>query len=130
MQFFEIELAGKKLRVPAQKVKGLLWFHFNGRTYSVESAKPMGHSASGRNASVAHAGEIRAPMPGRVTKIHFQEGDRVEVNQVVVVMEAMKMEYSLKAAGSGIIKKINCQSEEQVRVGQVLVEITTEEING
>jgi len=57
---------------------------------------------------------ITSPMPGKVVKILVEEGQEVEENSPVIVIEAMKMENELRAIKSGIISKIMVSEAEAV----------------
>lgn len=105
---------------PAQIIKGTLWIHLNGRTVSVD-ANPGRKSR--RKKAGGSSDAIMAPMPGKVTKILLTPGSSVEVGQAVLVMEAMKMEYTLKAEVAGSIDAVNCAVGEQVALGKTLVKI-------
>ena len=72
--------------------------------------------------------EIRSPMPGKILEIRVAEGDVVETGQVLVVLEAMKMENSLTAEGAAQIKKIHASSGDLVDLGQLLVELEFSEV--
>jgi propionyl-CoA carboxylase alpha chain len=65
---------------------------------------------------------LLAPMPGLVTRLHVQAGDRVEAGQPVAVMEAMKMENILRAEKAAIVKATPVGAGESVAVDQVIVE--------
>ena len=82
------------------------------------------HQTVGNRSSSAHTGasdpEIRAPMPGKVIKIHVEVGDQIEKNAPVVVLEAMKMEYSLVAPLAGKLERILCNVGDRVELGSVL----------
>ncbi len=67
------------------------------------------------------SGSLQAPMPGRVVEVVSGEGDEVEKGQVLVVMEAMKMEHGLRAPHSGRVVSVLATPGEQVESGQVLV---------
>ncbi|MBI4237101.1 MAG: ATP-grasp domain-containing protein [Deltaproteobacteria bacterium] len=69
-------------------------------------------------------GDLTAPMPGRIVKVHVVVGDAVVAGQVLVVMEAMKMEYSITAPEVGAVKAVRCTVGELVERGAHLVEIT------
>ena len=60
-------------------------------------------------------------MPGRVIEVSPQVGDRVEKGQVLVVMEAMKMEHGLRAPHCGKVVSVLASPGQQVESGQVLV---------
>src|SRR5690606_34776206 len=109
---------GKQIRVPAQKAQGRLWFHLNGETHVVELN--VGRKA-GAEKGKTNPGVISAPMPGKVTKVNVAKGDAVTKGQALVVMEAMKMEYTLEADRDGKIGEVNVQAGAQVALGEVLV---------
>ena len=67
------------------------------------------------------SGSLQAPMPGRVIKVAPSVGDRVKKGQVLVVMDAMKMEHGLRAPHAGKVVSVRAESGDQVRSGQVLV---------
>jgi acetyl/propionyl-CoA carboxylase alpha subunit len=66
-------------------------------------------------------GSLHAPMPGRIVKVLVREGDGVIDGQVLVILEAMKMEHSLRAPYDGIVQSVTATSGDQVEAGQVLV---------
>ncbi len=78
-------------------------------------------------APAANAGggetEIKAPMPGLVLRIDVKEGDQVEQNSLLLVMEAMKMENEIFAPVSGTVKKIKVKQGDQLKADDVLAVI-------
>jgi len=72
--------------------------------------------------AVAH-GACVAPMPGKVVKLLVAEGQDVEAGDVLVILEAMKMEHSVKAPESGTVEKVLVSEGEQVGVDAVLAVI-------
>ena len=71
-------------------------------------------------------GAVLAPIPGKVTAIPIAVGQRVAKGETLIVLEAMKMEYTLSAPFDGTVAAINASSGEQVTEGTVLVEIAEE----
>jgi propionyl-CoA carboxylase alpha chain len=66
-------------------------------------------------------GSARAPMPGSVVRVDVAEGDTVHAGQVLVVLEAMKMEHPVKASTSGVVSHVQVVEGEQVESGRTLV---------
>jgi 3-methylcrotonyl-CoA carboxylase alpha subunit len=81
---------------------------------------PLARSAA------AGADEARpvSPMPGRIVAIHVAEGDTVEPGQPLLVLEGMKMEYTLKAAVAGTVAKLLHRKDDSVEAETPLVEIS------
>jgi acetyl/propionyl-CoA carboxylase alpha subunit len=69
------------------------------------------------------AGECRAPLPGAVTKVLVSVGDVVAEGDGLVVLEAMKMEHTLRALGAGTVRAVHAVPGQQVDVGDPLVEM-------
>jgi biotin carboxyl carrier protein len=65
---------------------------------------------------------IKAPMPGKVLGVQVKPGDRVELGQIVLVLEAMKMENELGSMVDGIVKAVLVKPGDTVMVGDVLIE--------
>ena len=66
-------------------------------------------------------GSALAPMPGGVVRVAVQPGDTVEAGQVLVVLEAMKMEHSVNAPTAGTVAEVTVTAGDQVETGRVLV---------
>ncbi|WP_300395234.1 acetyl/propionyl/methylcrotonyl-CoA carboxylase subunit alpha [Henriciella sp.] len=73
--------------------------------------------------AIAGGDKVSAPMPGKLIDLRVAAGDAVKKDQVVAVMEAMKMEHSLTAPRDGTIKATGADVGEQVGEGAVLVEL-------
>ena len=83
------------------------------------SGGPM--KASGGGAGKAGEGEIPAPLAGTVAKILVAEGDAVKAGQVLLTLEAMKMETEINAPADGTVKGILVAVGDAVQGGQGLV---------
>lgn len=66
---------------------------------------------------------IEAPMVGKILKIEKRVGDRVEEDEVVLVMEAMKMEIPIVAPVSGLLKEVKVSPGQAVEAEQELAMI-------
>jgi biotin carboxyl carrier protein len=117
-----IEVAGKKLDGYAQLIQGKLWVHRQGETFVIDQQKQSRRrkSVEGKSSTT----QIVSPMPGKITKILVETQQSVEIGQAVLVMEAMKMEYTLKSELSTSIEKILVKVGDQVQLGQLLVKLS------
>jgi 3-methylcrotonyl-CoA carboxylase alpha subunit len=79
-------------------------------------------SAGGEAATTgAIAGSrVKAPMPGKIVRLNVQEGDEVGVNDVLVVLEAMKMEHIITAPSAGQVVELKCSVGDIVGDGSIL----------
>ena len=80
----------------------------------------------GRAAGAEASEDVLAPMPGAVLEVLVAEGDRVERNQTVVLMESMKMELVITASRSGIVRRVAVEAGQQVDRGMRLLELAPE----
>ena len=76
-------------------------------------------------AAVTSSQDVPAPMPGIVLRIECKEGQTVKKNQLIMVMEAMKMENEIYAPCDGVIGKIAVTQGQQVSAGDTLVTMGT-----
>lgn len=78
--------------------------------------------AASKPAAVS-SGSVVAPMPGTVIKILKNEGDEVKAGDVVLILEAMKMENEITAPVAGTLASVNCTAGGTVAGGDVLFEV-------
>lgn len=71
----------------------------------------------------AGSGRVKAPMDGAIVDVRVSAGDSVSKGQLLLVLEAMKMEHPLKADRDGVVKGVQVTAGDQVRNRQVLLEI-------
>jgi biotin carboxyl carrier protein len=64
---------------------------------------------------------VTAPLPGKITHVAVQPGDRVQAGDTLVVIEAMKMENELKAVAAGTIAEVRVTAGQAVNPGDVMV---------
>ena len=137
----ELAIGGKPVRISRFELAGdRVWFvEHAGHRRSVRVACGAGHTwvlSDGQlfafveqprfaePASDAVAGGLRAPMPGRVVKVLVTEGEEVAANAPLVVLEAMKMEHTVRAAAAGTVRAIHVAVGDQVDGGRVLAVLT------
>lgn len=79
--------------------------------------------AKEKEAIAAGAGEhsIDAPMPGKIVKVLVEEGQSIKAGDVLLVLEAMKMQNEITADADGTVKAVNVEAGQNVKVKESLV---------
>jgi propionyl-CoA carboxylase alpha chain len=72
-------------------------------------------------------GSLVAPLPGTVARVHVAEGDQVSAGDVLVAIEAMKMEHEIRAGHGGVVAEVAVAAGDQVEAGRLLVVINESE---
>jgi biotin carboxyl carrier protein len=67
-------------------------------------------------------------MPGQVLKILVSEGQRVVAGQALLILEAMKMEQTIRATSGGVVESVKVKTGQIVSPGDVLVQINADEL--
>jgi pyruvate carboxylase subunit B len=95
----------------------------DGKRFTVGVSEGAAASTSAPAAALAAVEVVTAPMPGSVFKVVCKEADAVSEGDVLVILEAMKMEVPIKAHKEGIVASIEVAPGDTVQPGQVLVTI-------
>ncbi len=85
-------------------------------------AAPVKRAESGPRPPIK-AGAITSPMAGVVLSVNVADGEEVENEQLLIVLEAMKMENQIIAPGAAKVVKVHVKAGESVGEGQILVEL-------
>lgn len=83
---------------------------------------PPAHQPAGQECVADESKVCRSPMSGVVVRVSAQIGQQIKANDVLFVLEAMKMETVVTSPVDGKIAKVNVQSGDSVQNGQVLIE--------
>ena len=98
----------------------------NGQLYKMSVKEPIDLLLSNMGLdlkAMQKAEPIKAPMPGMVLKVLVTPGQQINKGDGLVILEAMKMENILKAAGSAVVKAIKVSERTAVEKGTVLIEL-------
>jgi biotin carboxyl carrier protein len=115
----EIRTVGGACRAAVKAGPKEVWVSLRGRTYVLERA----HRTSSSSAAAASNDEIRAPMTGKVVRITAAPGAQVKEGDLLLTIEAMKMEFKLTAPEDAKIQEILCADGDRVELGQLLVRL-------
>ncbi|HYQ53151.1 MAG TPA: biotin/lipoyl-containing protein, partial [Pseudomonas sp.] len=110
---------GVRRRHLAVRRGGTLFLRWDGEVHAIEAFDPIAEA----EASHSHQGGLGAPMNGSIVRVLVEPGQVVEAGTALVVLEAMKMEHSIRAPQGGTVKALFCQEGDMVSEGTVLVEL-------
>lgn len=97
------------------------WVFLDGRVFVL--GEPSRSSTRGTHSSADDEAALAAPMPATVVAINVQPGDAVARGDVLMTLEAMKMELAIRAPRGGTIRRLACKPGELVQAGVPLLEI-------
>jgi 3-methylcrotonyl-CoA carboxylase alpha subunit len=121
-----IESGGKRSRFVAWMSRRGVAVSLDGRVFEFAPLPPPSTddaTRGQRHGGRAGKGSVEAPMSGKVVKVAVKAGDPVAARDVLVVMEAMKMEHTIVAPYDGSVLSINVSAGDTVGAGDVLAEI-------
>ena len=95
----------------------ITWVFHDGVAYEVAE-----QTAGRRRTAHAH-GSLTAPMPATVIEIKVAPGDAVSRGDILIVLEAMKMELPIRAPGEGRVAAIHCRPGQLVQPDTSLIEL-------
>jgi oxaloacetate decarboxylase alpha subunit len=118
-QGYTVKLNGKKYAALVS-VDGQVDVSINGINYT--TTVTAGTSDTGLSETTASSGKVvSAPLSGNIFKINVSIGQRVSPGDILIILEAMKMETEIKAAVAGTISEINVSAGDAVAVGDSLL---------
>ena len=117
-----LELAGVRYRFDVLRAEGTTWIDSAFGSVRLRHVERLPEPAA-----AAAAGSLLAPMPGAVVRVLAQPGDRVADGQLIVVLEAMKMEHRIAAPAAGVLAEIRAGAGSQVNAGDVLAIVTPDD---
>lgn len=139
MKAFQFKINGNTYKVAIHALEeGMASLEVNGTAYQVElemktplsktpklvRAKTPQHTGVHHPmTTTARVSVICAPLPGTILSVEVREGDTVQPEQLVLMMEAMKMENRVLAETGGTVKLVKIKPGDSVLQGEVLIEL-------
>lgn len=115
---FEIVVGGRRRLAYAVRSGVKTWVFLDGRVHVIGSAM-SGRPSGRRDDEFA----LAAPMPATVSAVHVAPGQQVASGDVLITLEAMKMELAIKAPRDGRVTALACRVGELVQPGVALLEM-------
>ncbi|MDG9760777.1 acetyl/propionyl/methylcrotonyl-CoA carboxylase subunit alpha [Pseudomonas sediminis] len=113
------DIDGTRQRLRAIRKGETLYLQWQGELHAITRFDPI----AAAEASHGQQGGLSAPMNGSIVRVLVEPGQAVEAGTALVVLEAMKMEHSIRAPEAGTVKALYCREGEMVSEGAVLVEL-------
>jgi len=101
----------------------VVWVARRGESWRLDRQRPPSLEHRRRTHASDGSRSLTAPMPGRVVRVEVKVQDRVRPHQVLVILEAMKMEHAIEAPTAGVVRKVHCHAGDSVRAGAGLVDL-------
>ena len=118
-----IEAGGETAGVRAVREGDRVFVWCDEKTWEFRIEPAAGASRARARPSATESGGLLSPMPGRIRRVLAAVGDAVSRGQVLMVLEAMKMEHSIRSPRDGRIVRLACAEGDLVEAGVALAEI-------
>ncbi|MCX7800837.1 MAG: biotin/lipoyl-binding protein [Fimbriimonadales bacterium] len=130
----KVEVEGKTYEVTVEVVEGAEDFYMpfpqapaprragGGRSSRPSGPAPAAPRPAGPSAP-AGKGTVTSPLAGNIWKVLVEPGQKVEADQTLIIIEAMKMETNIQAPFAGTVKAVHVKPGDAVKVNQALVEL-------
>lgn len=121
MKKFNVTVNGNSYEVEIEEVKSAAAPAPKAAPAAAPSAPAPKAAPAAPAAAPAGGTSIAAPMPGKITKVIASVGQTVKAGDVVLILEAMKMQNEITAPAAGTVKAVNVEVGKSVKVGEVMV---------
>ena len=119
---------GEELEVEIEIVDGKWLATVMGKTFTIEipDATPTVQKKRSSGKKKKKSGTVSANIPGKIVTIEVKEGQQVSEGQVVLILEAMKMQNEIQAPVNGTVISVNCGEGDSIEANVPLVVIEPE----
>jgi 3-methylcrotonyl-CoA carboxylase alpha subunit len=122
----EIKPGQLKIKIGDRIVKAIIttgktekYVFVDGNVYKIKQVELTGIKKPKKK----EQGDLNSPISGRVVNVKVKEGSIVKKDDVLMVIEAMKMEYLIRAPFKGVVKKVNFKENDQIEIGENTIEL-------
>mgnify|MGYP001863330168 CR=1 FL=1 len=132
IMIYKVTLNGKVYEVEVEKGEAVIQAEYEAALPAAPAAAPAAPAASAPSAAAASAaapaaqagaGTVPSPLPGNINEVRFSVGQTVKAGDVVIILEAMKMENEIVAPKAGTLTKIHVQKGAVVNTGDPLFDV-------
>lgn len=134
IMIYKVTLNGKVYEVEVEKGEAVIQAEYEAALPAAAPAAPVAAPApvqaqapaapaASAPAASAGAGTVLSPLPGNINEIRFSAGQTVKAGDVVIILEAMKMENEIVAPKAGTLTKIHVQKGAVVNTGDPLFDV-------
>lgn len=123
MSKYIIKVNGNPYEVEVEEVGGISPNVSAATTTSTTTKTIAPHAVKTTQPMLNSSGDVAAPMPGTVLKLKVALGDVVKKGQVLLILEAMKMENEIVSPADGKVALLNVEAGKAVTAGEVMVSI-------
>ena len=127
----KVKVDGEEYEVELEKQEGVWNVSIDGKIFSIEieggSVEESSGSKRKKKGRGKKSGTISSTIPGKIVSIAVEEGDKVAEGDVVMILEAMKMQNEIQAPLSGTVTAVNCKPGDSIEANSPLVIIQPEE---
>tara|TARA_B100000745_G_scaffold263867_1_gene188390 strand:+ start:255 stop:662 length:408 start_codon:yes stop_codon:yes gene_type:complete len=121
----KVTVDGEEFEVDVER-DGETWkVRVGGREFSIQVDEGVSNEvtrrSTGRGKRRNRSGTISSSIPGKVVSLHAAVGDRVKEGEVLLILEAMKMQNEIQAPIQGTVSEVNCESGDSVEANVPLV---------
>lgn len=129
IMIYKVTLNGKVYEVEVEKGEAVIQAEYEAALPAAPAAAPAAPvsaapaPAPAAPAAQAGAGTVPSPLPGNINEVRFSAGQTVKAGDVVIILEAMKMENEIVAPKAGTLTKIHVQKGAVVNTGDPLFDV-------
>jgi 3-methylcrotonyl-CoA carboxylase alpha subunit len=117
----QILLGGRMIKSIVTQGEKEKFIFIDGDVFKVIPVELTGRKKLAEHESRQH--DLDSPISGKIVSIKVKKGEKVKRGEVLIVIEAMKMEYLIRAPYDGVIAKVHFKEKDQIEIGQTTLDM-------